>query len=472
MNTTTSRFTVALSLALASVTASAADGDLDPAFGMGGIALAGITDATGGVSACRPVVQPDGKILLCGTRASGTTADFFVARFTADGALDTSFSFDGRTTIDFSGSGGIDVAMALALQADGKIVVAGTTNADGGATHDDFAVARLNADGTLDTTFGAGTGKKVIAFDLAGGSGNDDLASVAIQGDGRIVLAGTVATSNHGTDIGVARLLSDGTPDASFNLAGKLGFGFDLPGSTSMNDAATRVAIDHQGRIVVAGAADKGNDSEGSDFAVARVRPNGTLDPDFDADGRATIAFDLGFDKADAVFGLAIGPDDSLVLSGNVEVSPSLPTNQDVGVVKLLPDGSPDANFGIGGRTVVTYDEIPGGLDYGLDVGLRADGRILVAGAAQYAGDGSLHATLFRLEPDGDLDASFGMIGRRSYDFEHTLPSSQAFLGLALAGDFILASGIVIVDTGANSIDVFVARMTDDTIFANGFDAA
>ena len=193
---------------------------------------------------------------------------------------------------------------------------------------------------------------------------------------------------------------------------------------------------------------------------------------DFDADGRATIAFDLGFDKADAVFGLAIGPDDSLVLSGNVEVSPSLPTNQDVGVVKLLPDGSPDANFGIGGRTVVTYDEIPGGLDYGLDVGLRADGRILVAGAAQYAGDGSLHATLFRLEPDGDLDASFGMIGRRSYDFEHTLPSSQAFLGLALAGDFILASGIVIVDTGANSIDVFVARMTDDTIFANGFDAA
>lgn len=447
----------------------AADGDLDPTFGTGGLALAGLTDAYGGATACRPVLQPDGKVLTCGTRQIGSTADFFVARFDADGQLDPSFSFDGKVTIDFSGDSGTDRATGLALQSDGKIVVAGTTNADRGPDHDNFAVARLNADGTLDTTFGAGTGKKVVAFDLDGGTGDDNCADVAIQGDGRIVVAGTVMTAANGADIGVARLLSDGSPDASFNLTGKVSFGFDLPGSSSKDDAATRVAIDHAGRIVIAGAADAGDSTVGSDFAVARVRANGTLDPDFDADGRATVAFDLGLSKAEAAYGVAIDADDSIVLSGNVEVSPSATVNQDIGIAKLLPDGSPDPMFGVGGRTVVTFDQTPSGADFGLDVQIRDDGRLVIAGAAVYT-TSDLHSTLVRLLPDGALDGSFGALGRRSYDFGQTTPSSQAFLGLTLHGDAIYTGGIIVVPGSGNPVDVFVARMFDDTIFANGFD--
>ncbi|HEY6939827.1 hypothetical protein [Dokdonella sp.] len=470
MKTALLRYACSATLVAAATPALAADGDLDPTFGTGGLALAGLTDAYGGATACKPVLQPDGKILTCGTRLIGSSADFFVARFDADGQLDPSFSFDGKVTIDFSGAGGTDRATGLALQSDGKIVVAGTTNADRGSGHDNFAVTRLNADGTLDTTFGAGTGKKVIAFDLAGGTGDDNCADVAIQADGRIVLAGSVATTANGADIGLARLLSDGSPDASFNLTGKVSFGFDLPGS-SKDDVATRVAIDHAGRLVVAGAADAGDNTVGGDFAVARIRANGTLDPDFDADGRATVAFDLGLSKADVAYGLAIDADDAIVLSGNVDVSPSMTANQDIGIARLLPDGSPDALFGVGGRTVVTFDETPNGLDFGLDVQIRDDGRLVVAGAAAYTST-DLHATLVRLLPDGALDGSFGTLGRRSYDFGLTTPSTQAILGLTLDGDAIYTGGILVVPGNANPVDVFVARMFDDTIFADGFDAA
>ncbi|HEU4664521.1 MAG TPA: delta-60 repeat domain-containing protein [Dokdonella sp.] len=471
MTHTLLRFACSAALLAAAAPAFAADGDLDPTFGTGGLALAGIADAFGGATACKPVLQPDGKILTCGTRQIGSSADFFVVRFTADGQLDPTFSFDGKVTIDFTGANGTDQATALALQSDGKIVVAGNTNPDRGSGHYDFAVARLDADGTLDTTFGAGTGKKVIAFDLAGGTGNDNAADVALQSDGRIVVAGSVATTGNGSDIGIARLLTDGSPDASFNLNGKVSFGFDLVGSTTKDDIATRVAIDHAGRIVVAGAADAGADAIGTDFAVARVRANGTLDPDFDADGRATVAFDVGLSKADAAFGLAIDTDDSIALSGNVDVSPSMTANQDIGIVKLLPDGSPDTTFGVGGKTIVTFDETPNGLDFGLDVAIRDDGRLVIAGAAAYSSS-NLYGALVRLLANGDLDAGFGTLGRRSYDFGLTTPSSQAFLGLTLAGDAIYAGGIAVVSDSGSEVDVFIARMNEDTIFADGFDGA
>ena len=137
------------------------------------------------------VVQPDGKVIVVGTNDDGL-ANFAVARFNPDGSLDTSFSTDGKTTVTFGAS---DFAQAVALQTDGKIVVAGYTNAGG---DNDFAVARLNADGTQDTTF-SGDGEFTIDF------GNDDQAtSVAIQDDGNIIVAGF--TDNGSADFAVARV--------------------------------------------------------------------------------------------------------------------------------------------------------------------------------------------------------------------------------------------------------------------------
>src|SRR6185312_12911701 len=130
--------------ALASGIASAADGTLDPSFGTGGLARAGITDGDLQPSGCRPVVQPDDKIVICGTRlANGASgSDFLVARFNADGSLDTTFGNAGLATIDFDHGTGSDQADGVALQSDGSIVVAGTTRATGSSSRT-FAVARL-----------------------------------------------------------------------------------------------------------------------------------------------------------------------------------------------------------------------------------------------------------------------------------------------------------------------------------------
>jgi uncharacterized delta-60 repeat protein len=167
------RSALALALGFASFTAAAADGDLDTSYGVNGLRLSGVSDASSQIPAGM-AVQPDGKVVICAAEGS-SDVDFYVVRFTTTGDLDTSFSFDGRVTIDFGGND--DACSDIAVQGDGKIVVAGTTIAAGTS---DFAVARLNPDGTLDTAgFGAGTGKSIVGFDL-GGTNADGGAAVAL----------------------------------------------------------------------------------------------------------------------------------------------------------------------------------------------------------------------------------------------------------------------------------------------------
>ncbi|MGA9422540.1 MAG: hypothetical protein WBW61_09265, partial [Rhodanobacteraceae bacterium] len=251
-------------LMIASTTqALADDGDLDPGFGDAGLALAGITD---GSAATHIAVQPDGRILICSTRLTNGPSgrDFFIARFTADGALDTSFNFNGQVGVDFSGAD--DNCNGIALQLDGRIVVAGTTTPAN--ANEDFAVARLDSDGALDTTFGAGTGKVTIAFDL-GGSNQDYAMALAVQPDGRILAAGAADTGTNNPDFAVVRLLSDGSYDTSFNLTGRATVGFDLgPGN---DDSANSVAVDAAGRIVLGGHAQRTSTPFSADFAAARL---------------------------------------------------------------------------------------------------------------------------------------------------------------------------------------------------------
>src|SRR5512144_1533228 len=175
--------------------ALASDGALDASFGVGGVPRIGITGGDDGPSGCKPLVQPDGKILLCGTRLSNgaTGSDCLVARFEAEGTLDPTFGNGGLVTIDFDGGTGGDHAEGIALQADGRIVIAGTTHG-AGLQSDDFAVARLSANGELDRSF-AGTGEATIAFDLDAGVGNDDVHALALEPDGTIVLAGSAETA-------------------------------------------------------------------------------------------------------------------------------------------------------------------------------------------------------------------------------------------------------------------------------------
>jgi uncharacterized delta-60 repeat protein len=458
----------ALALWVFCASVQAADGDLDPSFGTDGFRITGITDAYS-IVPLGMAVQPDGKIVACGGEGTYPAVDFYVARFTADGELDASFSFDGRTTIDFGGN--TDICNGLAIQTDGKIVVAGSTQPDGDPNVD-FAVARLNADGTLDTaTFGAGTGKSVVGFDL-GGTNADNVGSLVLKPDGRIVVAGYATTPSNGTDFAILQLNTDGSRDTSFNLTGRATIGFDLAASTNKNDVVTSIALDAQGRIVVAGSADAGT-AGGTDFAVARLLASGQPDPDFSADGRAVVAFDLGGASGsndDGAYAVTILHDGRIALGGVTDSSTTTDLNQDIAIVRLLPDGSPDASFGFGGRTTIAFDLGPNGQDLALGMIERSGGRLLLAGAALQPSINGIVAAAVSLRRDGSPDPGFGTLGKRTYDFAQTTPSGQLFSGIGVQpGKGIVFTGVLnVVDS--THVDMFAARVLDDSIFADGFD--
>jgi uncharacterized delta-60 repeat protein len=446
-----------------STVAAASDGSIDTTFGNGGSARSGRTDVANRFNA-GPIVQPDGKILVCDqvTDDGPSGSDFFVVRFDADGALDDTFSFDGSLAIDFDGGQGTDVCTAIALQSDGKILVAGYTSTTD-ATGEDFAVARINSDGTLDTTFGNGTGKTTIGFDLDSGSGSDEATAIVVQADGNIVVAGTAATAGGGFDFAVVRMLTDGTRDSSFNLTGKVNFGFNISGGLTELDEASSIAVDSDGRLIIGGMAIYEAVSE---FAVARVLPNGQFDANFHANGRTTISFDLGSGTSEAnSYGLLIDQDGKIVLVGAASSSPSGTGNADMAVARLMPDGSMDDGFGTGGEVLVPFDLTANGTDVALGVVEQSDRKLILGGLA---GDsGTDLAAAVRLHDDGTLDASFGSLGKQTYDFGLNPTGGQAFRNVALQGTQIVAGGIAYVPGG---VDMFVTRLNVDLIFANGFE--
>jgi uncharacterized delta-60 repeat protein len=458
-------------LTLAAAVAHAANGDLDGGFGVGGIARTMISDGRL-LGASGPVIDSEGRILICdrvdGGGATGT--DMFVARFTPDGELDSSFSFDGKVAIDFDDGTGFDACDALVVQPDGRIVIVGATESDT-TQADDVAVARLLSDGTLDTTFGGGDGKVIIGFDF-GSSNSDTGTAVALDEDGRIAIGGTASVPGHSLDFAVARLLSDGSLDAEFNLTGKLNVSFDLPNTDSKADTLSALAIDGAGRIVLSGRAENTPEAASShDFAVARVLPDGRLDPDFDVDGRATIAFDLGAGNDDQATAMHVMRDGSVVIAGGVDTSTVAgTTNFSVGVARLHPDGSLDANFGFGGRTLIAFDFVQNGTDAALGVDVQGNGRIVLAGYVQRNDAGTaIDAATVRLDADGTLDPSWGAFGKQTYALGLAAPGLQVMHGIAAHGGRIVVSGAVIVGDD-DETDDFVAVIEDDLVFADRFD--
>ena len=219
------------------------------------------------------VIQPDGKIVVAGdSPGPQMNGDFAVARFNSDGSLDTSFGIGGVATADVSAEG--DQAFAVALQSNGKIVAAGRAFNFNNGTFVDFALARFNGDGSLDAGFGNG-GKVTTHF---GFRDNEQALDVAIQPDGKIIAAGTVVATF--SDFALARYNIDGSLDAGFGNGGKVTTDFFID-----DDVANGLALQSDGRIVAAGFA--ANPSTFSfDFALARFNGDGSLDAGFGSGGK------------------------------------------------------------------------------------------------------------------------------------------------------------------------------------------
>ncbi len=278
------------------------DGSLDTSFsGDGKQAIGSDFDSASAVA-----IQADGRIVAVGTCCGMHGGNLFlIARFRPNGSLDPTFTGDGTQTTRFGASDeAVDVALAVAIQANAKIVAAGYTmpSAFGDCGPCDFALARYNPTGSLDTSF-SGDGKQTTNFGQV-----DEATGVAIQGDGKIVAVGR--GSGHFT---LARYNPNGSLDPSFSGDGKR--------ATDFNGSANAVAIQANGRIVAAGGA--GGGATGSDFALARYNPNGSLDTSFSGDGKRRTDFG-GNEEANSA---AIQANGGIVAAGVVRTGPGGPNN-------------------------------------------------------------------------------------------------------------------------------------------------
>ena len=358
--------------------AIALPGDLDPSFdGDGKRILVGIK-----LDYAQPVlVQPDGKIVIAGYSSSGNQ-DFVLARLNADGLLDGGFDRDGVSLADFSDQ---DIALAAALQPDGRIVVAGYARS--AAMDTDVAVARFNPDGTLDASFdpgGAeGPGKRTIDF-----GSNETADGVLVQPDGKIVLGGRGGAT---ADLAVTRLNPDGSDDASFDGDGHAAADF------GGNDSASAVALQADGKIVLAGST-----SLNQDVAVARFNPVGTsdmsLDDTFDANGKRTFDY-AGNDHGRDVL---VQPDGKLVVAGYGGGNTAL------AATRLNPDGTFDPGFGERGTSSADF----GGLEEGNAALLQTNGKIVLVGETPANND----IAVARLQPSGAPDGTFSSDGKTTID--------------------------------------------------------
>ena len=325
------------------------DGNLDTSFGTDGWVS---TDILGDDQAADIAIQQDGKILLAGT----AFGDFILVRYNPDGVLDSTFGMGGWVRTDILG--GDDKANALAIQSDGCIVVVG--KAMNSSSNYDFALVRYLENGDLDLSFGA-NGK--VTTDLT--AQHDMARGIAIQPDGKIIVAGPVKRSVFLHDFAVARYNSDGILDTTtFGTGGWVFTDFNVD-----HDFANALILQPDGRIVVAGAA---TFEESYYFAIARYTEYGVLDPSFDNDGRVVTDFGPGHDDGYAV---TLQPDGKLIVASYADIGAGI----DFVVVRYHPNGSLDMGFSEDGWVMTDF---AGGEDIGLAVVLQPDGEIVVAGSA------------------------------------------------------------------------------------------
>ncbi|MBA3647417.1 MAG: T9SS type A sorting domain-containing protein [Chitinophagales bacterium] len=393
-----------------------------------------ITDFGGNDFGRSVAIQPDGKIVVAGYTLTGN--NFAVARYNKNGRLDKTFGGSGKVTTDF---GLEDLAYSVAIQVDGKIVVAGKTNVNTSSTGVyDFAVARYNINGTLDYSF-SGDGKVTTDFN---NGGSDEAHSVAIQSDGKIVVIGF--TNKFGSDYALARYNANGTPDNTFGGSGKIitNFGVDT------YSEAYAVIIQPDGKIVVAGDTNAGNDF--SDFGLARYNVSGTLDNTFSGDGKV-IADIGGYDFGKSV---AIQPDGKIVVAGY-----TIQGDEDWALARFNVDGTLDNLFNGSGKVTTEF----GGVDDAYAVAIQANGKIVVAGYSKPGTDYDF--TLARYNTNGTLDNTFSGDGKVATDFSGG--SGDDAFAIAIQPDGkIVAAGDTRAISGSN--DFAVARYNGDaTLLTN-----
>ncbi len=349
-------------------------------------------------------VQKDGKLIAAGYAWNGINYDFAIARYNIDGSLDNTFSDDGKQITDFNATN--DKAVALSLQTDGKIVVAGSSG-------NSFGIARYNTNGTLDNTFGAD------GLDTTNAGPNDFITSIVIQLDGKILVAGSA----------IWRYNNNGTPDVTFGIAGKRV-------TTYNNGTAYKcgaVTLQNDDKIVIAG-----NDIPNNSSIITRYNTNGNPDSTFGADGASILHSSIEFDDF-ILSGKSIVIDSSgkIVVGGSALRFIRAENLSQFVVARANADGSPDGTFGTDGSGIKVTSLINEFYaDFGTSLLIQNDNKILLGG---YSFNGvNDNFTILRFNTDGSLDNTFGANG---IEVTKASTSHNRIGSLALANNRLYAAG-------------------------------
>ncbi|MDA3894000.1 MAG: T9SS type A sorting domain-containing protein [Salinivirgaceae bacterium] len=346
-------------------------------------------------------IQSDGKIIIGGyfTTFNGTTINH-IARLNADGTLDATFN---------PGFGANECVRTTAIQSDGKIIIGGDFTSYNGTTINH--IARLNADGTLDPTFNPGTGA------------NNEVNSIAILSDGKIIIGGKFYSYNGTTKGKIARLNTDGTLDANFNQ-----------GSGANNDVNS-IAIQNDGKIIIGGDFTSYNGTAIN--RIARLNMDGTLD----------ATFNVGFGANNDVYSIAVQSDEKIIIGGYFTSYNGTTRNP---IARLNADGTLDATFDTGTGADKLVESIA----------IQSDGKIIIGGNFD-SFNGTVTICLARLNADGTLDATFNPQTGANYSINTTAIQSDG--GIIIGGAFTSYNGIVI-----NRIARLNADGTLDATFITG----
>jgi uncharacterized delta-60 repeat protein len=440
-----------------------AAGNPDPSFGGGdGIVTTAMSAFPGNTDfglAIALAADGSGAIFVAGqsyTDAGNENSDFAVAKYTSTGALDNSFSGNGKATTAVAPTTNVDAAYSVFVQSDGKVVAGGLADMDPSLSGSDvnFALVRYNSNGTLDATFdGDGVpGNGIVTTPIGPAAGYDAALSVASAPGDRIVAAGSASMGGAtGLDGAVVRYLSDGKKDTSFDTDG---IRTQAIGPGTNGDTFADAAVYADGRILAAGTSDVGPGNTDGQYALVRFNENGSLDPSFSGDGIQTagIAPSLRADRAEAI---ALEPGGKVVAGGSSIMEPD---TDRYSLARFSSDGALDTSFAAPAgmtSTAIATD----GIDRINGLALQGDGAIVVAGESDFSGGGGQEISLARYLGDPPAATPKGNAGPDSNIDPVSKAVKKAGIARRKRSKPRRFTGTASDDSGVAKVEVALARV-------------